>query len=80
MKRLVGRDGAKIVRTINICSLTKRQFMDLAALLIETCSNTDKAPINDRKNFYVVQFNHEHFPNDRRKQINRALRLRGRRG
>ncbi len=51
MKRLVGRNGAKIVRTINICSLTKSQFMDLACLLIDTCSGTDKAPINDRKKF-----------------------------
>ena len=77
MKRLVGRNGAKIVRTINICSLTKSQFMDLAALLIDTCSKTDKAPINDRKNFYVIQFSGKRAPNGRRKQFNRALRLRG---
>lgn len=77
MKRLVGRNGAKIVRTINICSLTKSQFMDLAALLIDTCSETDKAPINDRKNFYIIQFSGKRAPNGRRKQFIRASRLRG---
>ena len=77
MKRLVRRNGAKIVRTINTCSLTKSQFMDLACLLIDTCSGTDKAPINDRKNFYVVKFSGKHFPNDRYRQKKHALRLRG---
>jgi len=49
IKRLVGRNGAKIVRTINICSLTKSQFLDLAALLIDTCSGTDKIPLTTER-------------------------------
>ena len=74
MKRLAKRHGSTIVRKINFCGMTKQQFIELAVLLVDTLSGTDFAPLNDRKNFYVVKFS-KHYPNDRRKQLARAQKF-----
>jgi len=74
MKRLAKRYRAHICRTINYCGRSKEQFIELAVLLVDTLSGTDFAPLNDRKNFYVVKFS-KHYPNDRRKQLARAQKF-----
>ena len=56
MKRLAKRHRAHICRSINYCGRSKEQFLELACLLIDTCSDSGRYPINDRKNFYVLEF------------------------
>lgn len=56
MKRLAKCHRAHICRTINYCGRNEEQFRLFAWCLIDFCSETGRYIINDRKNFYVLEF------------------------